>query len=212
MPPLTAILFLTPPSDRHQLIAMDTLLARPWTTETFLAWEDRQEGKHEFDGVRVVPMTGGSVAHQKIVSNLLVLFTRLLWGSAFGALHEMRLRIGQRIRYPDVLVYREPVSQTLRTLTDALVVFDVLSDDTAPTDRVEKLSDYAVVPSLQYYIMLEQASRAAIVCKRAADGAWITHPQTDGAIVLPEFSLALPLDEIYRGLSFPIRENDRSAD
>jgi Uma2 family endonuclease len=145
---------------------MDTLLDRPWTTETFLDWEDRQEGKHEFDGLQVVPTTGGSVAHQKIVFNLLVLLARLLGGSPLGALHEFRLRIGHRIRYPDVLVYAEPVSQSLRAMTDALVIFEVLSDDTAPTDRVEKFSDYADVPSLHYYIMLEQTSRAAIICQR----------------------------------------------
>jgi len=191
---------------------MDTILDSPWTTETFLAWEDRQEGKHEFDGVRVVPMTGGSVAHQEIVFNLRVLLARLLSGSPLRALQEMRLRIGQRIRYPDVLVFGEPVSQTLRTLTDALVIFEVLSDDTAPTDRMEKLVDYADVPSLQYYIMLEQASRAAIVCRRAADGAWIPHSQTEGAVALPELNLVLPLDDIYHGLSFPVGENTRSAD
>ncbi len=50
--------------------AMDTVLDRPWTTETFLAWEDQQEGKYEFDGQHIIPMTGGSLAHQDIVFNL----------------------------------------------------------------------------------------------------------------------------------------------
>ncbi|MEA2740797.1 MAG: hypothetical protein QOH05_4104, partial [Acetobacteraceae bacterium] len=27
---------------------MDTVLADPGTTDRFLAWEDKQEGKHEF--------------------------------------------------------------------------------------------------------------------------------------------------------------------
>jgi len=29
---------------------MDNVSDLPWTTESFLAWEDRQEGKYEFDG------------------------------------------------------------------------------------------------------------------------------------------------------------------
>jgi Uma2 family endonuclease len=181
---------------------MDTVLDCPWTTETFLAWEDRQEGKHEFDGHQVVPMTGGSVAHQDIVFNLRVLLARLLAGSARRALHEMRLCVRQRVRYPDVLVCSGSVRQTLRTLDDATVIFEVLSDDTAATDRIEKLIDYALVPSLQYYIMLEQCSRAAIVCKREEAGAWATQAQTEGVIVLPELDLLLPLDDIYQGLCF----------
>lgn len=182
---------------------MDTVLDRLWTTETFLAWEDRQEGKHEFDGVRVVPMTGGSVAHQKIVFNLCVVLTRLLTGSPYFALHEMRVRIGDRVRYPDVVVCPASIPQTQRTLTDAVVVFEVLSDDTAATDRIDKLRDYAAIPSLRYYVMLEQTSRGAIICQRAEGETWITSALTQGAIALIEPDLVLPLDDIYQGLVFP---------
>lgn len=182
---------------------MDTVLDRPWTTETFLAWEDRQEGKHEFDGVRVIPMTGGSVAHQKIVFRLCMLLDRLLAGSPYLALHEMRLRIGDRVRYPDVLICPAAIPQTQRTLTDAVVVFEVLSDDTATTDRITKLHDYAAIPSLRYYVMLEQTSRGAIVCQRAEGETWITLALTQGAIALSAPDLVLPLDDIYQGLVFP---------
>ena len=194
---------LTSPAQHPQIHPMDTVLDRSWTTETFLAWEDRQEGKYEFDGFKVIPMTGGSVAHQDIVFNLRVLLARLLGGTSLRALHEMRLRIGERVRYPDVLVCPVTVPQTQRTLTDAVVVFEVLSDDTAATDRIAKLRDYAEIPSLQYYVMLEQASRAAIICQPSKGGTWMTSPQTQGAIALPEVNLALPLDDIYQGLSFP---------
>jgi len=182
---------------------MDTVLDRLWTTETFLAWEDRQEGKHEFDGVRVIPMTGGSVAHQVIVFNLCVLLARLLAGSPLRALHEMRVRIGNRIRYPDVVVCPTTVPQTQRTLIDAVVVFEVLSDDTAATDRIAKLRDYAAIPSLRYYVMLEQTSRGAIICQRAEGETWITNALTQGAIELAEPDLSLRLDDIYQGLVFP---------
>lgn len=50
---------------------MNVALRDPWTVERFLAWEDKQEGRHEFDGVRVITMTGGCRAHQRIVFNLL---------------------------------------------------------------------------------------------------------------------------------------------
>src|ERR1051326_615351 len=58
----------TPPP--ATVAAMDTVLDQSWTTETFLAWEDRQEGKHEFDGREIIPMTGGTLAHQRIIGNL----------------------------------------------------------------------------------------------------------------------------------------------
>lgn len=194
---------LTSRAPRAHINRMDTALDHPWTTETFLAWEDRQEGKHEFDGVRVIPPTGPSVAHQEIVFNICVLLARLLTGGPLRAVHAMRLRIGDRVRYPDVVVCPATVPQTQRTLTDAVVVFEVLSDDTATTDRVAKLHDYAAIPSLRYYVMLEQTSRGAILCQRAEGETWITSALTQGAIALIAPDLLLPLDDIYQGLVFP---------
>jgi Uma2 family endonuclease len=145
---------------------MDTVLDRTWTTETFLAWEDRQEGKYEFDGRNIIPMTGGSIAHQRIVFNLCLVLMGLLGDRALMVVQEMRLRTGTRIRYSDVLVCPGPLDQTMRTLTDAIAIFEVLSDDTATTDRVEKLIDYATSPSLRCYVLL-RAARANHGCGHA---------------------------------------------
>jgi Uma2 family endonuclease len=101
---------------------MDTVLDRPWTTETFLAWEDKQEGKHEYDGQRVIPMTGGSLAHQDIVFNLRAVLARLLAGGPFRAAQEMRLRIGDRVRYPDVVIFAGQLDQSTWTLLDAVAI------------------------------------------------------------------------------------------
>ena len=75
---------------------MDDVLDRPLTTEAFLAWEDRQEGKYEFDGRDIIPITGGTFAHQDIVFNLRGLLGRLLAGQPYRVGQEMRLRIGRR--------------------------------------------------------------------------------------------------------------------
>jgi Uma2 family endonuclease len=105
----------TQPRHSGYIPAMDTVPDRPWTTDSFLAWEDQQEGKYEFDGRKVIPMTGGTGAHQAIVFNLLTLLGRILTGQPFWTLHEMRLQIGTRVRYPDVVVGAAPFDQTIRT-------------------------------------------------------------------------------------------------
>ena len=43
---------------------------RPWTVETFLAWEEQQELRYEFDGVRPIAITGCTVALDAIQVNL----------------------------------------------------------------------------------------------------------------------------------------------
>ena len=185
---------------------MDTVLDRPWTTDSFLAWEDRQEGKYEFDGRNVVPMTGGTAAHQVIVFNLLVGLGRLLADRPFWALHEMRIRIGTRIRYPDVVVGAAPFNQMIRTLADAVAIFEVLSNDTAVTDRVDKLIDYAALPSLRSYVLLEQTAVAATLFQREPGGAWIATAHTDGALTLPGLDVTMPLADLYQRLAFSAEE------
>ena len=182
---------------------MDNVLDRPWTTESFLAWEDRQEGKYEFDGRDVIPITGGSYAHQRIVFNLCLALTGLLRGRPLLAAHEMRLRIGRRIRYPDVVVCAAPLDQATRTLPDAVAIFEVLSDDTAATDRVTKLIDYSDVASLRVYVLLEQTQAAATMFRREAGGEWVASPHTGGGLDLPGLDITLPLPSLYEGLTFP---------
>jgi Uma2 family endonuclease len=191
---------------------MDTVLEHQWTTDSFLAWEDRQEGKHEFDGRNVIPTTGGSIAHQVIVFNLLIVLGRLLAGLRVQALHEMRLRIGSRIRYPDVVICADPLDQTTRTLTDAMAILEVLSDDTATKDRVDKLIEYAEVPSLRCYVLIEQTAMAATLFQREPGGVWIASAHTDGDLLLSGLGITLPLADLYQRLTFPAPEPAATAE
>jgi Uma2 family endonuclease len=182
---------------------MDIVLDRPWTTESFLAWEDRQEFKYEFDGQRVIPMAGGSIAHQRIVANVWLALLGLLADRPLMAVQEMRLRIGAQIRYPDVVICAAPLDQTVRTLTDAVAVFEVLSGDTATTDRVIKLIGYAAVPSLRTYVLLEQAAIGATLYRREPGGEWIASAHTAGSLALAGLDVAVQLAELYQDLNFP---------
>jgi Uma2 family endonuclease len=91
-------------------------------------------------------------------------------------------------------------------LTDALAAFEVLSDDTATTDRVIKLIDYAAVPSLRAYVLLEQTAVGATLFQRESGREWIASAHTEGSLPLPGLDVALPLAELYRGLTFPTPE------
>jgi len=95
-----------------------------------------------------------------------------------------------------------PIEQTTRTLADAVAIFKVLSDDTATTERVEKLIDYAKVPSLRCYVLLEQTLVAATVFRRGAGDSWTASAHTVGEIALADLAIALPLADLYNGLTF----------
>ncbi len=149
---------------------MNIVLREPWSVERFLSWEDGQEGKHEFDGTRIVEMTGGSRAHQRIIFNIMRLLSERLDPVAFDAVQEMRVEVGGRVRYPDVTVCAGRIPDGVRTLRDAVVTFEVLSDDTADTDRQDKRIEYAQLPGIRRYVILAQRSMAATVLELGTAG------------------------------------------
>lgn len=183
------------------LTLMNLVLREPWTVDRFLAWEDRQEGKHEFDGTRIIEMTGGSRAHQRIVANLIRLLEDSLDPARFDAVHEMRVATAGKVRYPDVAVVSAPVPNALKTLRDAVILFEVLSDETAATDLGDKRSDYARLTSIRRYVLLEQNRMAATVLQRVASG-WQEVRVSSGALDFAEIGVSLPLASVYRGLGF----------
>lgn len=176
---------------------MNLVLREPWTVARFLDWEDRQEGKHEFDGTQIIDMTGGSRAHQRIVANLLRWFEDNLDPERFDAIQEMRIDVGGKVRYPDMAIVHAPIDETDRTLHDAVVVFEVLSDETAERDLGPKLADYLRLPSINRYVTIDQR-QVAITSRERTPSGWTQADLTAGSLTLPEVSAVLPLDAIYR--------------
>lgn len=179
---------------------MNVGLRAPWTIERFLAWEDGQEGRHEFDGSRITEVTGGSRDHQRIISNLVRLLEDALDPARFDAVAEMRLEIGGRIRYPDVSVVAGRTPGSVRTLRDAVVLFEIVSQESAAVDRGDKRAEYAGLASIRRYVILEQSKAEATVLVRTGQG-W-AESEADTELGLPELGMVLPLAAVYRGVRF----------
>lgn len=120
------------------------------TLRQFLAWEERQPLRYEFDGFQPVAMTGGTAAHSAIQRNILHALTGRLRGKPcqpYG--NDLKIEVVGRARYPDAFVVCMPVAPRQTVVTDPVVVFEVLSDGTANTDLVEKNAEYRATPSIQ---------------------------------------------------------------
>jgi hypothetical protein len=95
---------------RDRLDAMNSALPSPMTLAEFLAWEERQELRYEFDGIRPVAMVGGTVAHSVIQANLIAALRIRLRGSPCRPSgSDPEIEVAGRIRYPDAFVVCTPV-------------------------------------------------------------------------------------------------------
>ncbi|MBS0639148.1 MAG: Uma2 family endonuclease [Acetobacteraceae bacterium] len=161
----------------------------------FLDWEKEQPQRYEFDGTQPVPMTGGTIAHARLVRRIVAALTRELGAGyeAFGG--DLKVQTApNRIRYPDVLVLAGEPKPDADTV-EPIAVVEVLSPSTALTDLRVKPEEYAAVASLLAYVILPQDGPAgATVLRRSGD--WKPEPVT-GALDLPELGVTIPLADLY---------------
>ena len=171
--------------------------------EQFLAWEGRQESRHEYDGVRIIAMTGGTDAHSAIQMGLaMALGIHLKGKPCRPRSSDLKIRTATSIRHADALVVCAPRAPTATFVADPVVIFEILGKSTAREDYGPKVAEYQSIPSLQRYVILQQTHRAAIVFSRTEEG-WDHEFMFGVAAVLamPEIGIAVPLAEIYDGIA-----------
>ena len=182
---------------------MSQTLAQPTTIEQFLAWEERQELRHEFDGVRVLAMTGGTGGHAAIQAGLLRSLGVHLDGKpcqVYGS--ELKIKMANSVRYPDAFVTCPPVSPKATFAAQPLVIFEILSPSTGSDDLGGKRLEYQAVASLQRYVVLAQTHRVAHVFQRRGEGWDVeVYLGADAVLDMPEIGISLPLADIYQGIA-----------
>jgi Uma2 family endonuclease len=192
---------------------MNVAVRKPMTLAEFLAWEERQELRHEFDGSRVIAMAGGTAAHAFIRRNLAAALHSPLRGQPcqFVGSDLKFLTAEGTVRYPDGMVVCSPLASKAKFVETPTIVFEVLSPSTTDTDRIVKAREYEATPSVRRYVMLEQDSAAAVVYARAGEG-W-THDifLADSPLALPEIELEFQLTELYEGVEFETPADEASS-
>lgn len=181
-----------------------TSALRKMTEQEYLASEPDSPYKREYVDGFVYPLlqAGALGKHGKIAMNLaarLHLAARKNGCWAFAS--DMRVRIpgGTRYYYPDVLVTCEDVPDDARYAQNPCLIVEVLSDSTRATDLGDKLQAYRSLPSLQGYLLVDTAARAARLYTRAAQGWQESYCEGVGELSLPCVGVALTLDEVYEG-------------
>jgi Uma2 family endonuclease len=180
------------------------------TEAAYLEFEAESEFKHEYSRGYVYAMTGGSVRHGIITVNISThLNTQLSDRNCSVTSSDVRVTIASKgtYRYPDVTVFcGDPayVAGRTDTLTNPIVLVEVLSPGTALKDRNEKLMEYTQIETLHAYLLVAQ-DEARIECyRRHETGEWLYSfvSGIDSEIALPTIDCTLSLSKIYQKVTF----------
>ena len=180
------------------------------TIQEYLEAERAASEKHEYYQGEVFAMSGASLEHNIIFSNLFGELSYKLKGKnyrPFGS--DLRIHIPKNtlFTYPDItIICGEPnlTDDKFDTATNPSVIIELLSASTRNYDTGEKFSLYREIDSLQEYILIDSERIHVIKHIRNNDNSWqLTEFKSLGnSFSITTIDLSLALNDIYKGISF----------
>jgi Uma2 family endonuclease len=176
------------PNAAEQLMSLDE----------FLAWEREQPERYEYTGGVATMMTGGSLDHSTIASNLWTALRDSLRGSACRAFRgDTKIIANRSIRYPDLSVTCTQVRGDEDTVLEPVLVIEVISPSTEREDRGRKKFDYFATASIRQYAIIEQDARRVDLYTRSGDRWTDEIIEGDAALTLSSIGVEMSLDTVY---------------
>jgi Uma2 family endonuclease len=180
------------------------------TPDEYLAAERLSESRSEYlDGV-VCPMTGASLKHIQIVSNITAELSLQLRARPCRVLPidlKVRLPGSRKFFYPDVTVVCGELlfhDERRDIILNPLLIVEVLSKSTEAFDRGAKFQAYQTLESLKEYVLVAQDKPFVEQFVRQADGKW-TYTSVaglEGSLSLPSVECTLNLSAVYDKVDF----------
>lgn len=196
-----------PCDEYHKAMSAPTF--KPMSVEEYLRTEEASPFKREYVGGFVYPLHGATRAQAGTTAG-----HALICGNILAALHaparargcrvyvaDMKLRVEatDSFYYPDVVAVCGPEvpDPSAVYVTSPCLLVEVTSKSTARNDRQTKYAAYTAIPSLQTYLIVEQAERRVYAYQRKGDRWQLEELASHGTLSVPCLGHTLSLDEVY---------------
>ena len=179
-----------------------------YSEEEYLALEETAVEKSEYVDGQIRAMSGGSEPHASIPMNIGALLWNSLRGKPCRVLSsDMKVWTAGAFYYPDLSVVCGPSAYRGRnkhTITNPILVVEVLSPGTESKDRGEKFIRYQQIETLRSYLLVSQTEPRVELFERGDLGHWdyITVAGLDSRIAVPSLGITLALSEVYDQVDF----------
>lgn len=182
--------------------------ATSYTAEEYLTLEVESDLRHEYRYGDIIPMTGGTPAHNEINSVLVFLLTAELRKQPYSIfVTDQRLWIPalDQYTYPDIMVMpRPPELKPGRkdTVMNPILLAEVLSDSTEKYDRGGKFESYRTIPAFQEYLLIAQEKPHVEQYVKQAENRWLFTEYHDlgELFALQSVGVTISLADLYEAV------------
>ncbi|WP_449416542.1 Uma2 family endonuclease [Phormidium nigroviride] len=183
---------------------------KTYTAEEYLEAEINSQDRHEFINGEIVLMTGGTPNHNEITSILNAILRVSLKGKPYSIFaSDQRLWVPEfnNYTYPDVMVVARPIelqSGRTDTITNPLLIAEVLSKSTKAYDRDEKFAGYRSIPSFQEYLLIDQYRVQVEQYSKTEANKWIFSEYSSlvDRLTLTSIPVEFSLADLYENIEF----------
>jgi len=183
---------------------------RYYTPEEYLQLEEVAEYKSEYIDGEIIPMAGGTTNHNRLALNLSTglnfAFKKQDYEVFMG---DVRLWIPNKhiYTYPDVMVIAgkpEYFNNRTDTVTNPIVIAQILSKSTQTRDRQTKFENYKTIASFQEYILIDQTKINVMQYVKTGRKRWEIreHDVEDEVIALHSILFQISLEDLYNKVGF----------
>jgi Uma2 family endonuclease len=179
-----------------------------YTPDEYFEFEVNSDTRHEYINGAIIPMTGGTPEHNEIASILNAALRVSLRGKPYSIfVADQRLWIPDRklYTYPDVMVVTRPLERQqgrTDTITNPVMIAEVLSKSTKSYDRDEKFSAYRTIPTFREYLLIDQYKIQVEQYSKTESNKWVftEYNSIDSQISLLSIPSEIFLADIYESI------------
>ena len=173
----------------------------------YIAFEEEQELRHEFEDGVVFARAGGSLEHGALVLKVAATMLAAVGDRCRTFSENVRVRSPSgKVSYPDVFVVCGPIARDPEeekgTITNPRLIIEVLSETTEAYDRGKKFVHYRSCESFLEYVVVASQEEPYIERYLKVDGVWTLGPPVGPGeqLRLASVDVTLDVDAIYAGL------------
>lgn len=181
-----------------------------YTPDEYFDFEINSDLRHAYLNGEIIPMTGGTPEHNEITSILNAALRVGLKGKAYSIfVADQRLWIPEHnlYIYPDVMVVPRPLQRQVGrtdTITNPIMIAEVLSKSTKNYDRDEKFLAYRTLSTFQEYLLIDQYKIQVEQYSKTDTFQWIFTEYNDleARISCCSIPFEIRLGDLYENIEF----------